>query len=120
MKVFLIKKFLPFRDHLARRALFQFEFVIQNFFQFLVSAHLTLLLAAHESEYETVRPRYLSSSPTHSGGFRCVFGGFGGLLTEPKDPIGPNSARSDEDQHCLERASLRKNNITVVLPRAVL
>ena len=119
MKVFCYQKILPFRDHLARRALFQFEFVIQNFFQFLVSAHLTLLLAAHESEYETVRPRYLSS-PTHSGGFRCVFGGFGGLLTEPRDPMGPSSARSDEDQHCLERASLRKNNITVVLPRAVL
>ena len=67
MKVFCYQKILPFRDHLARRALFQFEFVIQNFFQFLVSAHLTLLLAAHESEYETVRPRYLSS-PTHTVG----------------------------------------------------
>ena len=62
----------------------------------------------------------LAYAPTHSGGFRCVFEGFDGLLTEVRDPMGPSSARSDEDQHCLERASLRKNNITVVLPQAVL
>ena len=60
-------------------------------------------------------------APTHTvGDLGVCSGDLVDYSQNQRDPMGPSSARSDEDQHCLERASLRKNNITVVLPQAVL